>query len=137
MVFLLVSFFVLGFNVGEIVLLYMEKENYMVFSNLIYVLVFFCVFVMLEYLVILVFCFCCLDDFDDIIFYWVMLIIYYIIDVFVDLIIFIVGYYEYILNDFVEFELIKFVFFLYFVCDVVIFFVNIVLIVIFWCFLLK
>lgn len=132
--FLLVSFLVLGFNVGEIALLYMEKENHTAFSNLTYVSASLCVFAMLEYLVTSVLCVCCSDDFDDITFHRAMLIIYHIIDAFVDLTILIAGYHEHTLNDLAELESIKFAFFLYSVCDIVISLVNMALIVIFWCF---
>lgn len=56
LIFLLFSFLVLGFNVGELVLLYKEKENHTAISNLTYIIVSFCLFAMFLYIETAVVC---------------------------------------------------------------------------------
>lgn len=131
-IFLLFSFLVLGFNVGELVLLYKERENHTALSNLTYILVSLCLCAMLVYIVTSVLCVCCTEDFKDITFHRSMLFIYHFIDTLVDSTMLIAGYHEYKTIVLAELGLMKFAFFLYSICDMGLSLLNMTLIGIFW-----
>lgn len=133
LIFLLFSFLVLGFNVGELVLLYKEKENHTAISNLTYIIVSFCLFAMFLYIETAVVCGFYKKKIEDIAFHRLMLFIYHFIDTLVDLTMLIAGYHEYKPTDLAELGLMKWAFFLYSICDMVLSLLNMVLIGIFWC----